>query len=147
MATTDHYEPPREAVDKVAKRLAALATTGLHEWAVGERAGTMLLRMQCVKERTNRGKTPAQALIEVISEEVDAIRDLPHGVLLGTVLGLDGSLEMSALERQEAAGQQFRPGKPAGAATIRKHHLPRALVRLARRLLIREHAAQERGSN
>lgn len=133
-----------ERLRRIRKRLARIAERGLEEWWVRQVAGTLLTRMKCVQQRVDGGTTPAQALIEIIREQVAEIGDTPHGSILTIVLAIDEQyLGMPAPERHRVAGLEFHKGQhTVKPATIRKYHLPRALERLARRLLSLEAATQ-----
>jgi len=111
---------------------------------VNAQAGTMLLGLGCVRELMTTGLTAEEALVRVIEEEIASIAYLPDGRLLSEVLASDGRALLKAGERQARAGQVYYLGdRVISAETIRHGHQPKALRRLARRIIRREQQAQE----
>ncbi|MEA2406349.1 MAG: hypothetical protein QOE69_468 [Thermoleophilaceae bacterium] len=139
--------PSSEQIEKYKERLAKLAAYGMTIPNVNAHAGTMLLRMACVRSlmgEAGERLTAEQALIQVIHEEIAEIADLPDGRLLAEILASDERAELRAGERQRRAGVVYYLGdKTISAETIRHTHQPRALLRLARRILRREYAARD----
>ena len=124
----------------IAKALARLSQKGLELFWVREEA-RVLFRLECVRRRAEEfdGQEDALslALIAILRELVETIKETQHGKILWTVLDFDGdNRETSAKHRRTIAGQQFRDGAhPVTYGTIRKHHEPKAHQRLAALLL------------
>jgi hypothetical protein len=75
---------------------------------------------------------------EVLEAGINRVQSHQYRHLLMIVLGLDSSTrDLSARQRREMAGQQFRGGtSPVTGGTIRQYHEPRALDDLAAILLV-----------
>ena len=137
------YAPPPEEVEKFKQRLRVLASHGMTLANVNAYAGTMLLRMASVRALMEDDVTAEQALITVIEEEVAAIADLPDGRILAELLASDERAHLPAKERQSRAGGVYFLDRAISGDTIRHRYEPRALERLARRILRREQTARD----
>jgi len=132
----------------VAKALSRLCRYGVEIFWVREEAG-VLFDLSCVNERAIndfKGDDDAcsLALIEILRERVKLIENTQHGKILSIVLAFDEKYRgMTAKERCTIAGELFRDGKrQVTYGTIRQHHLPKALMRLATLLLALEQESQ-----
>jgi hypothetical protein len=134
--------PPTEK--EVRHALARLVVRGVE--AVWSPELQPLLRLPAVRQEVaeaGEGSAP-KALRSVLKRAVHSLASSQYRSLLNIVLGLDRQYEdMSAGEKREVAGREFRGGtKPVSAGTIRQHHEPRALDELAS-LLVSTNVALE----
>lgn len=95
----------------------------------------VLLELPAVRENIERlgPDRAADALREALCVSVESLGQSQYRHLLTIVLGLEPAFaEMSAGQKREIAGRQFRGGsKPVSAGTIRQYHEPKALDELA----------------
>lgn len=137
MQRTELIKDHRPSEQEVRAGLAALVRVGPAAlWSSETHA---LFEIPAVKRRiTDPSDTEApQVVQEVLEAGIDRIRSQQYRHLLMIVLGLDPAThDLSARERRQIAGQQFRGRtKPVAAGTIRTYHEPRALDDLATVLL------------
>ncbi len=123
--------------EAIRKALGCLCTRGVEPWWIRDKAG-VLLQLPSVRARArqnacaDREEGEVDALIEILRELIEPIRDQSHGQILWIVLGLEQQyLKLNARERRGVAGRLFRKGeKPVSAETIRQLHEKTALDRL-----------------
>ena len=134
--TTEH----RPSEQEVRTGLAALVRVGSAAlWSTETQA---LFEIPVVRRRIV-GPADAEApqiVQEALEVGIERMRSQQYRRLLTVVLGLDSATrDLSARERRQIAGQQFRGRtKPVAAGTIRTYHEPRALDALATVLLALE---------
>jgi hypothetical protein len=131
--------PPSQKT--IERALAKVCRHGVEIPWVREAAG-VLFDLDCVKERAERdfgGQEDAlsHALIAILEEQVNEMRQTQYGKLLWVVFDFEGKYpETSATLRRTIAGQEFRDGsRVVTFGTIRQHHEPKAHEQLAARLL------------
>jgi hypothetical protein len=126
--------PDRQAVRKGLARLVAHGAASV--WLPESQA---LIELPAVREKLRQlgpGREE-EALVAVLRDAVEQLGTSQHRQLLTIVLALDDAYAgMTARERRERAGQDFRGGThQVSWGTIRQHHEPRALDELTSLLL------------
>lgn len=128
-------DTPEISLIAVRNALTRISRRGAEIYWILETAD-ILLDLPIVRQRVSDPKASdeelAAAVIDVINEKVAQLRG-PHRQILTVCLALDPEFQgLSAEKRQTIAGQRFRGGKrPVTWGTMRRIHLPRAILRLA----------------
>jgi hypothetical protein len=115
--------------------LGKLCTKGVEPYWVTDHARA-LLDLRVVRDGLDESATDAElveALVEYLRSSVERVDWAQHRILLTIVMALDPQyLGWKASERRTEAGRLFRGGRdPVSEGTIRQHHEPNAVDKLA----------------
>lgn len=126
--------------------LGKLCTKGVEAYWVIDHAG-VLLQLEVV--RNGCGDDPSDeelvdSLIVYLRSAVERVEFRQHRVLLSIVMALEPEyLGSKAVDRRTEAGRQFRGGSnPVSPGTIRQHHEPNAVDKLAEIVVADENRAR-----
>lgn len=129
--------PTPPAQTTIRKNLSNLVRYGVESYWIRE-VGQDLLRLSSVRMRAGNGAEPdweqlCEALRELLCEAIGKLGSPQNQTLLRIVLGLEpGTLTLSAQQRREKAGREFRGGtRPVSWGTVRSYHERYSIEQLA----------------